>query len=98
MLAAVTAVVTADIILEISKAVISLFSLTIVTYFRQTLPVSRNSLPSQNIVVSLGVSFSGYLWLRAARTATKGLDAKRCLRMDTRSARECTLFTSAHSA
>jgi hypothetical protein len=47
-------------------------------------------------IVLFGTSLSGYALLNASRTAANNFDAKWSSRMNTRSAREGTVFASAH--
>jgi hypothetical protein len=61
---------------------------------RQTLPVSRNFATSLCIVL-FSTSLSGYALLNASRTAANDFDAKWCSRVNTRCAREYTMFTPA---
>jgi hypothetical protein len=60
----------------------------------QTLPVSRNVVTSRCIVVLFGTSLSGYTLLNASRTAANDFGWKQCSRMNTRSAREYTVFAA----
>jgi hypothetical protein len=59
----------------------------------QTLNASSNV--SNLCIVLFGTSFSGYASLNASRTTTNDFVAKQCSRLNTRSARECTMFAPA---
>jgi hypothetical protein len=72
-----------------------LFCRTMSNCHGQTLPVSRSFVTSRCFVVLLGTSLSGYALLNASRLVTNSFDAKLCSRMNTRSAREYTMFAPA---
>jgi hypothetical protein len=72
-----------------------LFCRSMSTCHRQTLPVSRNIVTSRCTVVLFGTSISRYALLNASRTAANDFNAKQYSRMNTRSARENTIFEPA---
>jgi hypothetical protein len=64
-------------------------------HLSQTLPVSQNFVANRCIVVLFGTSFSEYALLNASRKAADDIDAKKCSKMNTRSAREYIMFAPA---
>jgi hypothetical protein len=77
------------------RPLFQLFCHSMNTCHRQTLPVSRNFVTPRCNAVLLGTSLSGYALLNASRTAANDFYAKFCSRMNTRSAREYTMFALA---
>jgi hypothetical protein len=75
-------------------------SLTFNTVWRRTCFLSQTLAMSQNgyqlsIVALFGTFLSGFTLLNASRTAANNFKEKKCLRMNTCSAHECTMFAPA---